>query len=196
MDVTVQAVIFDFDGTLTVPILDFDEIRSEIGLGPGPILEALVEVDDAFRTRALSIIAQHERRAAEMAQLRDDALAVLETISDSGIPTAILTRNAREHVTKVMEKFGITVAALRTREDCDVKPSPDGVFSICDALRVDPRHCWMVGDYRFDIEAGNRAGAVTALLTDDDPLPAYAEDADHVIRELPELLPLLSLERR
>ena len=39
----IQAVIFDLDGTLTEPFLDFDLIRREIGLTPddGGILEAM-----------------------------------------------------------------------------------------------------------------------------------------------------------
>ena len=36
------AVIFDLDGTLTIPLLDFNRIRQEIGISDGfPILEAL-----------------------------------------------------------------------------------------------------------------------------------------------------------
>jgi len=38
----IEAIIFDMDGTLTVPVLDFDRIRSEIGLPAGPILESLL----------------------------------------------------------------------------------------------------------------------------------------------------------
>jgi len=30
-----RAVIFDLDGTLTEPLLDFDAMRAEIGLAPG-----------------------------------------------------------------------------------------------------------------------------------------------------------------
>ena len=39
---TPRAVIFDLDGTLTEPVLDFDAMRAEIGLPEGvPILEQL-----------------------------------------------------------------------------------------------------------------------------------------------------------
>ncbi|MGB0715700.1 MAG: HAD family hydrolase [Phycisphaerae bacterium] len=189
----VEAVIFDFDGTLTVPVLDFDVIREEIGLEPGPILEALEHKDDAFRQHAFSIIENHERRAAEEAELQDSALRVLDAITASGIPTAILTRNARAHVSSVMEKFGVEVAELRAREDCAIKPAPDGILSICESLSVDPGRTWMIGDYKYDIQAGNRAGSTTALLTTEEPLPDYAAEADHVIPDLPSLLPLLRL---
>ena len=54
-----------------------------------------------------------------------------------------------------------------------------------------PHDAWMVGDYLFDIQAGRAAGARTVLLISQDPPPDYAKEADHVIRTLPELLPLL-----
>ena len=40
---TIKAVIFDLDGTITEPFLDFDAIRREIGLSPeaGTLLEAM-----------------------------------------------------------------------------------------------------------------------------------------------------------
>ena len=36
-----KAFIFDLDGTLTVPELDFAAIRAEMGIAEGPILEEL-----------------------------------------------------------------------------------------------------------------------------------------------------------
>ena len=53
-------VIFDLDGTLTVPALDFDAIRAEIGLPPGPILESLERLSQAERRRAEEILHRHE----------------------------------------------------------------------------------------------------------------------------------------
>ena len=40
---TIKAVIFDLDGTITEPFFDFDAIRKEIGLddSDGSILEAI-----------------------------------------------------------------------------------------------------------------------------------------------------------
>ena len=44
----IEAVIFDLDGTLTQPFLDFDKMRTEMGLprDAGPILEALEGVPE------------------------------------------------------------------------------------------------------------------------------------------------------
>ena len=39
-----RAVLFDMDGTLTEPMLDFPRSKAEMGIGQRPILEALAEV--------------------------------------------------------------------------------------------------------------------------------------------------------
>ena len=41
------AMLFDMDGTLTVPYFDFDAIRREVGVGNQPILEAVEKMDEA-----------------------------------------------------------------------------------------------------------------------------------------------------
>ena len=47
---TPRAVIFDLDGTLTEPVLDFDAMRAEIGLTGGTILEQLEQLDAPRRS--------------------------------------------------------------------------------------------------------------------------------------------------
>ncbi|MCK5272001.1 MAG: hypothetical protein KAJ52_05470, partial [Sedimentisphaerales bacterium] len=61
----IAAVIFDLDGTLTQPYLDFDQIRSEIGNIDGPILEAMEQMPPPQRRKALEILHRHEQEAAE-----------------------------------------------------------------------------------------------------------------------------------
>jgi HAD superfamily hydrolase (TIGR01549 family) len=180
------AVIFDFDGTLTMPYLDFHAIREEIGV-TGPILEAIGGLVGAARDRAYGILHHHEWNAARNAELRSGAVEVLGECRRRGFAVGILTRNARPMVEHVLRRFSITVDTVHTREDGPVKPAPDGVLAVCAALAVRPRSSWMVGDYLFDIQAGKRAGTKTALVIGDREHPPYAHEADHVIRELPEL---------
>ncbi|MHC5111068.1 MAG: HAD family hydrolase [Planctomycetota bacterium] len=187
-----SAVIFDFDGTLTKPHLDFDAIRREIGLGSGPILESLEQLSPEDRTRGMDILIRHETSSADLVEVQTDAIYVIDALRQAGHPVAILTRNAREPLGKMLVRFSIEVDCIRTREDGPIKPSPDGILSICKELGVDPRDSWMVGDYRFDIEAGNNARSTTVLFAEQDLLPQYAQEADHVIRSLSDLLPLLA----
>jgi HAD superfamily hydrolase (TIGR01509 family) len=185
------AVIFDLDGTLTKPILDFDAIRAEIGGIKGPILEALSSLTIEHRTKAEEVLERHEREAAQRAELYEGAIEVVAECRRRGHPVAILTRNARINLVHVLERFGMIVDASRTREDGAIKPSAEPVLSLCKELAADPEKSWMVGDYRFDILSGRAAGTRTVLMIGAGPPPDYAHEADHVIASLHELLEIV-----
>ncbi len=187
MQLTLKSVvIFDLDGTITKPILDFDVMREEIGVA-GPILEAMAEMSPSDRERAEDILARYEREAAERAVLQDEADLVLARFRTEGIPVAILTRNSRVCTDLVLGRFGIQVDAIRTRDDGAIKPSADPVNSICRELEAAPTRSWMVGDYLFDIQSGSAAGLRTVLMIGDSAAPPFAGQADFVIRRLSEL---------
>ncbi|MBU0716701.1 MAG: HAD family hydrolase [Planctomycetes bacterium] len=188
-----SAVIFDFDGTITKPCLDFDAIRAEIGIAGGPILEAMGAMSAPDRERAGQILNQHEWEAARTAELQDGAAEVMAACRKRGHPVAILTRNARATLDHVLQNHGLVVDAIRTRDDGAIKPSPEPVWSICREVEADPRRSWMVGDHLFDIRTGRAAGTRTVLLIVEKSLPDYAGEADHVITGLAQLLPLLAL---
>ncbi len=185
-----SAIIFDFDGTLTKPYLDFDVIRHQIGF-EGPILEGIEKLHGADRLRAEKILDDHEWQAARNASLQDGAKEVVQQCRALGHPTAILTRNARPKVEHVLHRYGLLVDTLRTREDSPTKPSPEPIYSICEELGAIPEQSWMVGDYLLDILTGQRAGSHTVLLVVDRPTPDFAEQAEYVIHHLTGLLPFI-----
>ncbi len=195
MALNARAVIFDMDGTLTCPILDFDRIREEIGVTE-PILEAMRTMSPAERRRADAILERHEADAAERSELQPDATEVVAAVRSEGIPAVLMTRNSRKSVDTLQARHGLAFDMIWTRESGAMKPSPEPVFSICRALEVEPRDTWTIGDYHHDIVCGAAAGAVTVLLLGNPTgSPAWADDADHVISELRELLPLLGIGR-
>jgi HAD superfamily hydrolase (TIGR01509 family) len=190
-----RAVIFDLDGTLTEPLLDFDLMRAEIGLAPGlPILEQLEQLeagDPALRARAEVVLRRHEREAMDRATLADGCRELLRHLETLKIPTAILTRNIREVVETFQRKFDLRFVAVYTREDGPPKPSPTGVLALCQAMGTDPADTLAVGDYKFDIIAGRRAGCWTALVCPAPPDDLAGWGPPHmVVRSLRELLPL------
>jgi HAD superfamily hydrolase (TIGR01509 family) len=188
-----RAVIFDLDGTLTQPLLDFDAMRAEIGLPPGPILEQLAHADEPTRARAEEILRRHEREAIAQATLADGCAELLAHLAARDIPAAILTRNIREVVDAFVRTFGFSFAAVYTREDGPHKPSPAGVFALCEKMGVTPAETLVVGDYKFDILAGRDAGCATVLVTTTHaPAPHELPEwgpPDVVIASLRELLP-------
>lgn len=189
-----RAVIFDLDGTLADSALDFDAIRAEIGLQPGlPILEQLVGADAQTTARAEEILRRHERDAIAGARLTDGCAELLARLAERRIPIGILTRNIREVVETFARAFGFAFDAVYTREDGPPKPSPAGVLALCEKLGVTPAETLTVGDYKFDVLAGRRAGCGTVLLRLQPLAPAEVEEwgsPDRVVRSLRELLPL------
>ena len=184
----ILAIIFDMDGTLTRPTLDFPAIRSEIGL-PEPLLESMLALDPGpARDRAFAILERHEERAAEVSELNDDVHDVLGFLEARRVPTAVVTRNSRVSVKRVLEKHGLAFDAVVTREDAPAKPRPEPLWLICERLRVAPAAALMVGDFKLDVVAGRNAGTRTALLTNGGP-PKFLPEAppDHVLGRLGDL---------
>lgn len=192
----IGAVIFDMDGTLTRPYLDFDLIRAEIGLPNEPrtpVLEALTNMTAVQRARAENILDQYETEAALASELQDGACEVLSTLRRASIPLGLLTRNSRRCVEIVLDRHGLRFDCIYAREDGPIKPSPVPIQVICRQFGASPTASWMVGDYLFDVQAGRQAGATTVLMVGDAPMPAYADQAHHVVRRLHELLTLLAI---
>src|SRR5256885_2252732 len=52
--------LFDMDGPLTRPPLDFPRIKAEMGIGNRPILEALAELSGPQRQQAQAVLHRHE----------------------------------------------------------------------------------------------------------------------------------------
>src|SRR5262245_45047534 len=64
-----SALLFDMDGTLTRPMLDFPKIKREMGIGDQPILEALEALDPERRSEAQAVLHRFEERAAAESDL-------------------------------------------------------------------------------------------------------------------------------
>ena len=187
----IHAVIFDMDGTLTRPYLDFPAIRAAIGV-PEPLLENMLALPPGpERERAFEILDRFEEEAALASELNDDVRAVLEFLETRRVPSALVTRNSRRSTDRVLRKHGLSFGIVVTREDAPAKPRPEPLWMICEKLGVRPPHALMVGDFKFDIVAGRNAGTRTALLTNGKS-PSYLQEVapDHVLVRLSDLLPL------
>ncbi len=186
-----RGVVFDLDGTLVVQELDFEAMRREIGLPSGtPLLEALEHLHGPARAAALAILRRHELAAAETARLTPGVGAFLDWLAERGVRKAVLSRNMREAVEKVLRRCGLTFDPVLAREDAPYKPSPEGLWQICAAWGMAPAEVLMVGDYLYDLQAGRSAGTRTALVTHGRELPfaALADVAFASFEDVPEAL--------
>jgi HAD superfamily hydrolase (TIGR01509 family) len=157
--------LFDMDGTLTAPMLDFPRIKAEMGIGDRPILEAMEEMSPQQRIEANAVLLRHEQQAAERSSLNPGCRELLDWIDSRGWPTALITRNSRLSAQTVLERHGLRFHTLVTREDSKYKPDPAPLRCACERLKVNIAEAWMIGDGQYDIEAGVAAGCRTVWLS-------------------------------
>ncbi len=160
-----RALLFDMDGTLTAPMLDFPRIKAEMGIDDRPILEALAELPAEARQRAQEVLHRHEEEAATASTLNEGCEPLLGLARSLSLRTALITRNSRRSVTTVLRRHGLRFDVLITREDGKFKPDPTPLLSACRQLSVDPSEAWMIGDGQYDVEAGLAAGIRTVWVS-------------------------------
>lgn len=180
-----RAVLFDFDGTLTVPgILDFAAVRTALNCPPEePILEFLDNLPDPQeRSRGFAVLEGFEKEAATAASPASHAEEAVHRARAAGMKTGIITRSSRISVEGSLRNFpdlGIEdFDVVVTRSDpVRPKPAPDGVRLAAERLGVKTEEIMVVGDHFLDIWAGREAGAVTVLLHDHPEVAGHEEVA-------------------
>ena len=159
-----RALLFDMDGTLTQPMLDFAAIKAEMRID-SPILEAMDRMEAERRAVCAEILQRHELAAAEGSLLNSGCGDLLAWIGTQRFSTALVTRNSLMNVRIVLAKHGLRFDTLVCREDTAPKPDPRPIRLACERLGVLPLDAWMIGDGRYDIEAGIAAGVRTVWIS-------------------------------
>jgi len=183
----IRAVLFDLDGTITIPILDFDRIRKEIGGISGPILEAMQQMTDSQRSRAEKILDRHEAVAAEQSRLNPGVHELCSWLRERETSIGLITRNQRPSVERVCQIHNLFFDSVFTREDGPNKPDPYPVEFTCRKMNIEPSSSIMVGDYLFDLLSARSAGAYSVLLQTENREPDFQHEADFVINRLEQL---------
>jgi len=167
----VCGVLFDFDGTLTAPGgLDFARIRAALGCPDNEtILEFIWSLAPEGQTEAYRILERFEEDAALSAAPNQGAETLLAFLKREGIPFGVITRNRLDMVLLSLRNFASVspedFSVILTRDDAVTpKPAPDGILLAARRMGIPVERLIVVGDFRYDIEAGRRAGAVTAFL--------------------------------
>jgi HAD superfamily hydrolase (TIGR01509 family) len=190
---SIKAVIFDLDGTITRPFFNFDAIREEMGLdkNSGPILESMQKMSPRQRKDAEKILHYHEQQAVIESKLNDGAGETLESLCKAKIKIGILTRNKRSNALAIAKKHGLHFDAVIDRDDGPVKPDAFGILRICEKFGIKPEEALMVGDYLFDLQCASSAGAIAVLLTNHEHAHEFAEHADFCIERIDQILEII-----
>jgi len=176
--VKLRGVVFDMDGTLTVPNLDFGEMYRRAGVPKGEdILSSKWRQD----SRANAVVEEMELEGRRTLQLMPGAAELAAWLNAHQIPVAMVTRNSEvtvKHFHEHVWPAGLPPLNPAISRDDVYPPKPDpAAFAAIVAswgLALGPE-VLMVGDSPSnDVAFGKAAGARTALL---DTGRRYAEGA-------------------
>jgi len=210
-----DAVIFDYDGTLVHLNIDFAAMRrdvekclTEYGIEPGDlkglyILEMIEEATrrisekspseaSVFHRSSLELVTKHELQAAEQGKILKGVIPMLELLGKRGVKIGVITRNCDKAVKMVFSHIESLCDVYIPRDGVSrVKPHPDHLALALEKLGVDDAvRCLMVGDHVLDVEGGKRMEMKTAgVLTGKTTRQQFMEaGADFVLDDATKIL--------
>ena len=173
--------VFDMDGTLTVAVHDFPAIKRALGIPQDEdILHHLAALPEAEAQAKHAWLLEHERELALGSVAAPGAVELVRHLHGRGCRLGILTRNAHELALLTLAAIGLGDCFASTdvigRGEAIPKPDPDGLLQLAARWGVPADALVMVGDYRFDLECAQAAGARSVLVNlPDNPWPELTE---------------------
>jgi phosphoglycolate phosphatase len=184
----IRAMLFDLDGTLLdsapdliaalnwlraaegLQSLETKEMSRHISHGAVGILTAGMPATDEnqFSDWKARFLSRYASVGFRESRLYDGISELLEALENLGIPWGVVTNKMESLTIPIMESAG-----LMDRAGCVVcgdtlsrsKPDPEPVLFACEQLNVDPENTLFAGDDVRDIQAGVRAGTMTAAVS-------------------------------
>jgi HAD superfamily hydrolase (TIGR01509 family) len=185
-----KAIIFDMDGTLTAPYIDWKRLRTAIACPPDKtIIDHIESLPPEKAVEANTILLNTERQAAEHAAINDGAAELVQTLHLKGLKLALVTNNHREAMHIVLRRGNLHFDVALSRDDGKLKPAPDLILKSLAHLHVQPHEAVGIGDGRYDLMACEAAGVRCIYLSHGDPALSH----DPSIAALTDLIPFLNL---
>lgn len=217
-DTSLQAVLFDLDGTLldTAPDLAgaVNDMRRERGLAAMPLSELapmcsfggrgmlgkgldLQPEDDDYRATYDAFIEAYRQRMTRDTRAYDGIRALVQALVAGQRRWGVITNKTEALAIPIMDHmaFDPAPACVIGGDSAGVaKPDPAPMFLACERVGVDPARCVYIGDSDRDIAAGHAAGMATigvayGYIPPGDDIHAW--NADLVVDSVAELLPAI-----
>lgn len=209
-----DAILFDFDGTLAIPNLDFAEMRRQLvaftaaqGIEVDDLahLDMIAMMDAAmawlnqrgsgqghiYYRQAHELLQDIEIAAAQSGGLLPGIPELLDALRLRDIAIGIVTRNCEPAVRMIFPDVDTYCGALYAREHVErVKPHPEHLQAALTQLSVSPDRALMVGDGAMDMEAGKRLNMFSiGVLSGETPRDKLAQHgADLILDSAAQLL--------
>lgn len=214
-----EAFIFDLDGTLVDALpdiranvnraleslgydfqLSLEQTQPHVGGGAQKLAASVLgkAMDDPDTMALYYAFADiYEQRPAEFSKLFAGVMDVLDALKGQGIPMCVVTAKPAKARIRVLDALGITpylTLALSPEDGFAKKPAPDMLIECCRAMGVQPSATVMVGDTRYDLEAGFNAGCHSVAFAEHgyQALPEEFADRVVVLKQFTDLLKLLA----
>jgi HAD superfamily hydrolase (TIGR01549 family) len=189
----VKAVIFDLDGTLVGFNLDYRALRAEVKgylakMGvPASVLSLKENIFEmlnkaeifmknsgkstekmaAIRSEAFGIAEKYELEAAMSTGLLSGAVETLKTLKRMGLKIGLCTINSEKSASYILQRFKIAeffdVTVTRNMVS-QVKPNPEHLQVVLNALSVAPEKSVVVGDSSADMQCARDLKAIAVGL--------------------------------
>lgn len=191
-----QYWVFDLDGTLTQPVHDFAHIRAELGIAQeDDILQTLASWPQAQRLEGYARLDELELMYAAHARPAPAVIEMLALLHQRRCRLGILTRNSHAVAWQQLEAIGAQIYFKREhvlgRSEALPKPDPQGIEHLLTLWQAEARDALMVGDYRYDLEAGRACGTAT-IHVDHGKHPPWPELTDLRVTSLSQLYEMLA----
>lgn len=189
MTSTIQAILFDLDGTLIDSAPDLgaaaDKMRTDRGLSSLPqsvyrpmagagargmlgIAFGLTPESPEFATLREEFFVNYEARMLLETHVFEGVVPLIDALVSRQLPWGIVTNKAArftDPLVAAIPAFGTAGAVVSGDTTPFAKPHPEPLFEAARRLNVDPTRCIYVGDDERDIVAGRAAGMTTLAAT-------------------------------
>jgi HAD superfamily hydrolase (TIGR01509 family) len=197
----INAVLFDFDGTLTKPgALDFPLLKKTIGCPSHlPVLEFIASLPTSLeKEETISLLERFETEAAANSEPNDGAESLIRYLRSKELGMGIITRNRLSSIERALQNFENTTIScfdviISRNTPVRPKPSGDGIRLAAKKLNLDVKEVLMVGDYIFDIQAGKSAECITSFLDYGTSSGNFKIESDFTISHLEEIKKIVRL---
>lgn len=105
--IPVHGIVFDLDGTLTLPVLDFTKLRSHLQCPKGvDILQFCNSKSGSEKEMALRLVEEFEEEGRKNTKLQPGVFELLKFLSQCGLKRALITRNSQASVDMFLDLLG------------------------------------------------------------------------------------------